>query len=309
MAHKAYIPNRSKRKDAELWTVNQIKATVDSTNQQQGGQIMKKNALTIFCVLVAFFFMVTPARAGWWMINYIPTADTYYPDTVWPQYSVYGLTNSTAGSFQDTKIDIYGVSFGLPTLKLGNNWEINSDIGIDFYQPDAEYYDETFLNGKVKFLKDGQFGKFTPAAAIGFSYLGGRNDVDAWKYFDADGKYHHPSASHPAYYLVASKWISIPHFKTQLTAGYMWNNFGIDSEDIPMVGLSSFIVPDKLLLLADYYGGDYGNYGIGLFWIISKKVEVYVSYFIPKDKDYPYKDYQSESIWAGIFLSFPLKLY
>ncbi len=89
----------------------------------------------------------------------------------------------------------------------------------------------------------------------------------------------------------------------------MWNNFGIDSEDIPMVGFSSFIVPDRLLLLADYYGGDYGNYGIGLFWIISKKVEVYASYFIPKDKDYPYKDYQSESIWAGIFLSFPLKLY
>ena len=270
---------------------------------------MRKIALAIFCVLIIVFFMVTPVRAGWWMINYVPTADTYYPDTVWPQYGVYGLTNSKAGSFQDTKIDIYSVSFGLPTLKLGNNWEINSDIGIDFYQPNSEYYDNTFFNGHIRFLSDGQFRKYTPAVAIGFSYLGGRDDIDAWKYFDAAGKYHHPSASHPAYYLVASKWIPIPHFNTQVTAGYMCNNFGIASEDIPMVGFSSFIVPDKLLLLADYYGGDYANYGIGLFWIVSKKVEVYFSYFIPKDKNYPYKDYQSESIWAGLFFHLPLKLW
>ncbi|MDO8723570.1 MAG: hypothetical protein Q7J31_15280, partial [Syntrophales bacterium] len=73
---------------------------------------MRKIALAIFSVLVVFFFMVTPVRAGWWMINYIPTTDTYYPNTVWPQYSVYGLTSSKKESFQDTKIDIYTVSFG-----------------------------------------------------------------------------------------------------------------------------------------------------------------------------------------------------
>lgn len=270
---------------------------------------MKKIVLSIFSTAAFFFFIVTPASAFWWAINYVPTTDTYYPDTVWPHYSVYGATDSTAGSFQETKIDIYSVSLGLPTLKLGDNWEINSDIGIDFYQPDSEYSDETFFNGKVRFLNDGQFGKFTPSAAIGFAYLGGREDMDAWKHFDAIGDYHHPSASHPAYYLVASKWIPIPHFKTQVTAGFMMNNFGIDSEDVPMVGLMSFIVPEKLLFLADYYGGDYGNYGIGLFWIISHKVEAYISYFIPKDEDYPYKDYQSESIWAGIYFNLPAKLF
>ena len=274
---------------------------------------MKKIALSIFCTVGILLFLVTPASAGWWMINYVPTTDTYYPDTVWPSYSVYGLTDSKKlGSFQETKIDVYSVSLGLPTLKLGNNWEINSDIGIDFYQPDEEYYDETFVNGKVRFLNDGQFGKFTPSAAIGFCYLGGRDDVDMWKHFDTSTTtptYHHPSASHPAYYLVASKWIPIPYFKTQVTAGFMMNNFGIDSEDIPMVGLMPAIVPEKLFLLADYYGGDYANYGIGLFWVINHKVEVYASYFIPKDTDYPSEDYQAESLWIGIYFHLPAKLF
>ncbi len=285
---------------------------------------MKRGGFFLFLLLFGLWAM--PAKAVWWAYNYIPTADTYYPDTIWPHYSLYGLTDSDLGSFQDTRVNIFSVSLGMPTIKLGKGWELNSDIGIDLYQPDEKTYDDTFWNAKVRFIQEGQFCKATPAVAVGVCYLGGRDDLDYWKHFKrkveyvpvtrlripvrtTKMEYDHPSASNPSVYLVASKWLPIPYFETQVTAGFMWNNFGINEEDIPLVGIFPWLIPKKVGLMLDYYGGDYGNYGAGLWWIVNEKVEVGISYFFPDDYPRQAKAIDSESLWAMVYLNLPLKLF
>jgi hypothetical protein len=287
------------------------------TQQPSSQKVPAKKMGTLLSLLTLFIFPST-ADALWWALNYIPTADTWYEKTLAFQFYEYGYTDGKIygyvnNSFGSSDAQIYGLSAGLPSLTLGDQWKIDSDIGVDFYRPDSDYYDETALNFKVKFIQEEQFNSFCPAVAFGGAYLGGGidlyirpSDPHADLYPDRAVKKSRKS-DYPSFYLVASKNIPVKYIEPQLTAGFMWNNFGSPKEDVPIVGLSGWLLPRKVLLMGDYYGGDFGNYGLGLYLLLHDKLELGISYLFPKDKDYPIKNFQSESLWIYVNLYVPLK--
>ena len=274
--------------------------------------------LTGMCSLLIIFTFISSVEALWWALNYIPTADTWHEKTVAFQFYEYGYTDGTIyghanNSFGSSDAQIYGLSLGLPSITLGDKWIIDSDIGVDFYRPASDYYDETSFNFKIKFIQDSQLHDFCPAVAFGSAYLGGGQDL----YIRPSDPYaaDYPEravrksrkSDFPAFYLVGSKTLPIHYLEPQITGGFMWNNFGWPDEDVPLAGLSLWVFPRKLLLMGDYYGGRFGNYGLGLYLFPHKYIDLGISYFFPKDKNYPMKNYQSESLWIYLNIYFPLK--
>ena len=270
------------------------------------------------CALLTMFIWVCRVDALWWALNYIPTADTWYEETVAFQFYEYGYTDGTIygyvnNSFGSSDAQIYGLSLGLPSISLGDEWQIDSDIGVDFYRPASAYYDETSFNFKIKFIQDSQLHDFCPAVAFGSAYLGGGQDLYIRPSDPYAGDYPERAvrksrkSDFPAFYLVGSKTLPIHYLEPQITGGFMWNNFGWPDEDVPLAGLSLWVFPRKLLLMGDYYGGRFGNYGLGLYLFPHKYIDLGISYFFPKDKNYPMKNYQSESLWIYLNIYFPLK--
>ncbi len=271
----------------------------------------------VFSLLV-IFISSSRVEAFWWALNYIPTADTWYEKTVVFQFYEYGYTDGTIygysnNSFGSSDGQIYGLSLGLPSITLSDKWTIDSDIGVDFYRPSSDYYDETSFNFKIKFIQDSQLHDFCPAVAFGGAYLGGGHDLyirpsDSYaEYYPERAVRKSRKSDFPAFYLVGSKTLPIHYLEPQITGGFMWNNFGWPDEDVPLAGLSLWVFPRKLLLMGDYYGGRFGNYGVGLYLFLHKYVDLGISYFFPKDKDYPMKNYQSEALWIYLNVYFPLK--
>jgi hypothetical protein len=126
------------------------------------------------CSLLIIFTVTSSVEALWWALNYIPTADTWYEKTVAFQLYEYGYTDGTIyghanNSFGSSDAQIYGLSLGLPSITLGDKWIIDSDIGIDFYRPASDYYDETSFNFKIKFIQDSQLHDFFPAVACNWA--------------------------------------------------------------------------------------------------------------------------------------------
>jgi hypothetical protein len=113
--------------------------------------------IALFSGVSIFLACLAEANAAWWALNYIPTADTWHEKTIafqlykyeYTDGTIYGYVNNSFGS-SDTQI--YGVSLGLPSLTLGDRWKIDSDIGVDFWRPDSDYYDETAFNFKARFI-------------------------------------------------------------------------------------------------------------------------------------------------------------
>src|SRR5210317_1531419 len=86
----------------------------------------------IFSLLTIFTWVCT-VEALWWALNYIPTTDTWYEETVTFQFYEYGYTDGTIygyvnNSFGSSDAQIYGLSLGLPSITLGDKWIIDSDI-------------------------------------------------------------------------------------------------------------------------------------------------------------------------------------
>lgn len=272
-----------------------------------------KRYLLLFTILL---FFPSKTEAFWWALNYIPTADSWYEKTLVFQFCEYGYTEGKIygfknNSFGSSDAQIYSVSLGLPSIKFGDQWKIDSDVGVDFFRPHSDYYDDSAFNFKIKFIQDSQFNSFSPAVAFGGAYLGGGFDL-----------YIHPSDPHApfypkravreshtseAFYLVGSKNIPVKFIEPQITAGFMWNNFGQSKEDVVIVGLCGWALPHKLLLMGDYYGGRFGNFGLGAYVFPYENFEIGISYFFPKDKDYPVKNYQSEALWLYVNILVPVK--
>ncbi len=275
--------------------------------------------VSAFISLFSIFIFSSKAEALWWALNYIPTADTWYEETLAFQFYEYGYTDGKIygfanNSFGSSDAQIYGLSLGLPSIILNDTWKIDSDIGIDFFWPDSDYYDEVAFNFKVKFIQDSQFTSFCPAVAFGSAYLGGGLDLyirpsDSHAPFYPDRAVKKSRKSdYPSFYLTGSKNIPIKYIEPQITAGFMWNNFGLPKEDVLIYGVCGWIVPHKLLLMGDYYGGRFGNFGLGLYMFPHKKFDIGVSYLFPKNKDYPMKNFQSESLWIYLNIYIPVKL-
>ena len=231
------------------------------------------------------------------------------------QFCEYGYTEGkiygyTDNSFGGSDAQSYGVSVGLPRIILGNQWKIDSDIGVDFFRPHSNYYDDTAFNFKVKFIQDNQFSSFCPAFAFGSGYLGGAMDLyihpsDPFAPFYPNRAIRKARKS-PCLYIVRSKNIHIKWIEPQVTAGFMWNNFGQPDEDVIILGFSEWILPNRIGLMVDYYGGRFGNYGVGVILCPHKLFDLGISYLIPKDKDYPMKNYQSESLWIFLTIYIPI---
>jgi hypothetical protein len=149
--------------------------------------------------------------------------------------------------------------------------------------------------------------------AFGGGYLGGGidlyirpSDPYADLYPERAVRDFHKS-DHPAFYLVATKNIPVNYIEPQITGGFMWNNFGSPKEDVPILGISGWIIPRKVLLMGDYFGGRFGNFGVGLYPFLHEKLELGISYLFPKNKDYPMDNFQSESLWIYLNFYIPLK--
>jgi len=277
---------------------------------------LKKFSISFSLFIVLIFF--SRAEALWWALNYIPTADTWYEKKLAFQFYEYGYTNGKIygyanNSFGSSDVQVYGVSLGLPSITFGDQWKIDSDIGMDFFSPDSDYYDETAFNFKIKFIQDSQFNSFCPAVAFGGAYLGGGFDLYI-RPSDPHAAYYPKRAvkksrksDYPSFYLVGSKNIPIKYIEPQITAGFMWDNFGLPKEDVPIWGLCGWIIPHKVLLMGDYYGGRFGNFGLGLYLFLHEKFDMGISYLFPKDKDYPIKNFQSESLWIYLNIYIPIK--
>lgn len=241
------------------------------------------------------------AHGVWWAYNYIPTADTYPAGTLWPHYSLYALSDA----FDETRTDIVSLSVGLPDLHLGR-WRLSWDAGIDVYRPDELARDEVFGNLKLRFLQE---GRSCPAMALGLCYIGGREDLDYWKHLRrTEGgrlRYDRPHRTGPGMYLVASKWLRLPLTSAQVSAGFMWNNFGINEEDVPFAGTYIWLLPERLGLMLDWYGGDYGNWGVGLWWV-HRRLEAGFSYFFPVDYPRGARAIESEGLWFMVYVRLDL---
>src|SRR3990172_4864666 len=281
----------------------------------------------IFLSCIALLHLASPpvSIGYWWGLNYIPTADSWPSNTFFPQayeggYLKYNwkdpITNERYKlSFWETDTQWYTFSLGLPTLKITKEWKIDWDVGLNWIQPDSPFYDEVQWDTKIKFLSDGQFHiPYLPAMAVGIGYLGGRLDLDFYEKFDTQGRYHHPNASYPTFYLVASKNLPIPHLAPQITLTYMWNNYGINEEDVWGIGGYGWIWPEKVGWMIDWYGGDLGYYGLGLFWQPVSLIGFTVSYYFPNKRDYQssrwgvrIEDFNAEQLFFGFLLTIPLK--
>ncbi len=240
-------------------------------------------------------------------LNYIPTSDMMPPDTLGIRIFGMGYINAknpSTGkeySFGDTMLETFTLKLGLPTLKLSHRWQFNMEVAMDMTMNQEEEIhgdlEDADFDAGVRILNEGVFGSLSPALAFGVTDVG--------------------VSSHTPWYVVATKSIPIPYFFSRVHAGYLWNNFGIDDESGFLLGLDTAIIPSRLYLMLDFYGKDkmdYGNYGVGLFWIIVKdsplgKVYVSSSYFVPENKDKPYEDGESESIWFGLYFDHPLNIF
>jgi len=284
----------------------------------------------LFGGVIISLLWITNLWAWPWTINYVPTTDTYAPKninlSVWETgYTDYDWVDPYTGikyreSFEATSTQLIALSFGLPSLKIGK-WEIDSDIGMTHIEPEDKFYDEDFFDAKVRFIQDAQFHPWSPSLAVGTWFVGGRMDMDAYENYDLNGVYHHTDASHPSVYLTTSKYIYIPHFLTEVSLAYIWNNYGIDEEDIFGAGFYTALWTEKLWATFDYYGGKFGQYGMGLFWYITENIWFQSIYFIPTNRDYTpdlshlnlpnlkIENYNSPSVWIGLYFNFHIKIF
>lgn len=278
----------------------------------------------IFLILINLFFH-SDVFAWPWTLNYVPLTDTYRPYDItltgfFTGYTEFDYKDPLTGtkikqSFKDTSSQFFAINMGLPTLRLGK-FNINWDIGYNRQEPDSPFYDENWFDMKIRFLDDAQFSKWQPSIALGTWYLGGRFDLDAYENYDFFGKYRHPNASNPSIYLAASKYLYIPYFLTEISFSYMWNNYGIAEEDVIGAGFYTVLGTQKLWFTGDYYGGDFGQFGVGLFAALTDEIWLQAIYFIPKNKDYTaqvagtsvrIRDYNSPSLWFGLYFTLPGK--
>lgn len=283
----------------------------------------------LFLFLFSIIWLAYPPTSFgyWWGLNYIPTADTWPSNTFFPQvyeggYLKYNwkdpITNERIKlSFWKTDSQWYTFSLGLPSLKVTKGWGIDWDLGLNWVQPDSPFYDEVQWDAKIKFLSDGQFDiPYLPAMAVGIGFLAGRLDLDFYEQFDVKGKYHHPTASYPTSYLVASKNLPIPHLTPQITLTYMWNNYGINEEDVWGIGAYGYIWSEKVGWMIDWYGGDFGYYGLGLFWQPIPLIGFTCSYYLPNKRDYQSRrwgvrieDFNADQLFCGFWLTIPLRFF